>query len=37
LGNGPGVAFTADILAEQLDIFLHWERHNGGIIATIGA
>jgi hypothetical protein len=37
LGNGPGVAFTADILAELLDIFLHRERHNGAIIATIGA
>lgn len=37
LGNGPGVAFTADILAELLDIFLHRERHNGAILAIFGA
>jgi hypothetical protein len=29
----PGAALTAHVLAELLDKFLHWERHNGAIFA----
>jgi hypothetical protein len=34
LGNIPRAALTADVLAELLDKFLHWERHNGAFFAT---
>jgi hypothetical protein len=34
LGEPPGATLTTNVLAELLDEFLHWERHNGASSAT---